>query len=143
MRYFLLLGLLSLQSLLYAQDTFSIVAVDSLTGEVGSAGASCLDAGVVSGGVAIIGDLIPGIGAINTQSFYLSANQNAARNQMLNGASPAQIINFLVQNDAQGDSTVRQYGIAALASNGSPQTAAFTGSNCFDYKGQIVGSYYA
>ena len=27
----------------FSQDTFSIVAVDSITGEVGSAGASCVD----------------------------------------------------------------------------------------------------
>ncbi|MEL6843305.1 MAG: hypothetical protein AAFP02_08825, partial [Bacteroidota bacterium] len=76
-----------MSSFLFAQDTFSIVAVDSVTGEVGSAGASCLDASIVAGGVSIIGDLIPGQGAINTQSFYLANNQNAARNQMLNGAT--------------------------------------------------------
>ncbi|MCD6065356.1 MAG: hypothetical protein K0S33_182 [Bacteroidetes bacterium] len=37
---FLLIALLFATSL-PAQDTFSIVAVDSTTGEVGSAGASC------------------------------------------------------------------------------------------------------
>ncbi|MEL7530898.1 MAG: DUF1028 domain-containing protein [Bacteroidota bacterium] len=135
--------LLSLPFVLQAQDTFSIVAVDSVTGEVGSAGASCLDAGVVAGGVAIIGDLIPGRGAINTQSFYLQSNQNNARNRMLMGDSPDQIINFLVANDAQNDAQVRQYGIADLDANASPRAAAFTGIDCFDYKNQIVGPYYA
>ena len=32
-----------LASTLYSQDTFSIVAVDTVTGEVGSAGAPCVD----------------------------------------------------------------------------------------------------
>ena len=43
-------------------DTFSIVAVDLETGEVGSAGASC-----ISGSI-IISDVHPGLGAIHTQS---------------------------------------------------------------------------
>ena len=49
-----------------AQDTFSIVAVDSITGEVGSAGASCLDDSDIAGGVFIISDVLPGKGAIHT-----------------------------------------------------------------------------
>lgn len=128
---------------LQAQDTFSIVAVDSTTGEVGSAGASCLDDSDISGGVTIIGDLIPGLGAINTQSFYISANQGNARNRLLLGESPTQVLNWLIANDAQGDSTVRQYGIASFDSLGQVAAAAFTGSNCFDYKGQRVGPDYA
>ena len=52
--------------------TFSIVAVDTTTGEVGSAGGSCI------AGSIIISDIHPGVGAIHTQSYYLSANQNYA-----------------------------------------------------------------
>ena len=37
---------LSLQFNVLAQDTFSIVAVDTVTGEIGSAGASCVGGGV-------------------------------------------------------------------------------------------------
>ncbi len=142
MRFLFLLAFL-LPAFLFAQDTFSIVAVDSVTGEVGSAGASCLDASIVAGGVSIIGDLVPGKGAINTQSFYLASNQNNARTRMLAGDSPDQIVNFLINNDAQGTPQDRQYGIADLDDNGSPRAAAFTGVDCFDYKNQIVGSYYA
>ena len=53
-----------------AQDTFSIVAVDTITGEVGSAGASCVDlfsAGITD--IGFLGDLFPGVGAINTQAI--------------------------------------------------------------------------
>lgn len=126
-----------------AQDTFSIVAVDSITGEVGSAGASCVDlfqAGMPTDD--FIGVLIPGVGAINTQAYYLVANQNNATNQMQIGQTPDQIIQWLVANDVQSNPTIRQYGVAAMI-NGSPQTAAHTGSSTNDYKNHIVGPNYA
>lgn len=126
-----------------AQDTFSIVAVDSVTGEVGSAGASCVDLFQTSlANDDFLGVLIPGVGAINTQAYYLPANQNNATNRMNLGDTPNEIIQWLVANDIQGNPTIRQYGIAALI-NGSPQTAAHTGSSTDDYKNHIVGPYYS
>ena len=59
-------------SILYS--TFSIVAVDVNTGEVGSAGGSCIANSI------IISDMHPGVGAIHTQSYWLSANQSYASN---------------------------------------------------------------
>ena len=38
----LLIGIIIYQINIIAQDTFSIVAVDTITGEIGSAGASCI-----------------------------------------------------------------------------------------------------
>jgi uncharacterized Ntn-hydrolase superfamily protein len=130
-----------------AQDTFSIVAVDSTTREVGSAGASCVDLFAFNlPDPSFIGDLIPNIGAINTQSYYLASNQSNARNRMLAGETPIQIINWLETNDAESNPLVRQYGIAGF--NGqNASSAAYTGANCFDYKnhktGNIAGFYYA
>ena len=40
----------------FSQDTFSICAVDTVTGEVGGAGASCIDNSAIAGGVVIIND---------------------------------------------------------------------------------------
>ena len=65
-----------------SQDTFSSVAVDAATGEVGSAGASCI------AGSIIISDIIPGRGAIHTQAYWRSTNQNNARIRMNLGDSP-------------------------------------------------------
>ena len=132
---------------LNAQDTFSIVAADSSTREVGSAGASCVD--LFSAGIpdaSFLGDLLPDTGAINTQAYYLAANQNNARAKMREGLSPAQIINWLVFNDVQGNSAKRQYGIAGF--NGvNVSSAGFTGANCDNYKnhatGSIDGIYYS
>lgn len=127
-----------------AQDTFSIVAVDSITGEVGSAGASCVDLILFfpTYPIDFLGDLIPGVGAINTQASYNTTNQSNARARMLAGDTPQQIINWLQANDAQGNGgSNRQYGIAALI-NGSPQTAGFTGTSTLNYKNHITGPNY-
>lgn len=126
-----------------AQDTFSICAVDTITGEVGSAGASCIDASQIAGGVVIISDVHPGRGVIHTQSYWLAANQNNAKNQMNLGQSPQQIITWLQANDAQNNPAIRQYGIVDFDSSGSPRSAAFTGINCFDYKNHIIGPNYS
>lgn len=131
--------------LLKGQDTFSIVAVDSVTGEIGSAGASCLDAGDIAGGASIISDIIPGLGAIHTQSFWRPQNQNNARVRLFFGDSPAELMTWLSNpaNDTDGTPARRQYGAVAFDSAGSPSAAAFTGADCFDWKGQLVGKDYA
>ena len=142
--YFLVLLLWgSLVMQLGAQDTFSIVAVDSATGEVGSAGASCVD--LFTFGLPtddFISQLIPGVGGINTQASYSASNQNNARTRMNAGDSPSQIIQWLQANDVAFNPQVRQYGIVGLI-NGSPQAAAFTGNSTLDYKNHIVGPNYA
>lgn len=126
-----------------AQDTFSIVAVDEATGEVGGAGATCLDIDRHNATALIINDLLPGRGAIHTQASWNATNQNTARARMENGASPDEIIDFLQNFDIQNNSRVRQYGIADFDSDGKARAGAFTGSNCFDEKSHIVGDYYA
>lgn len=126
-----------------AQDTFSIVGIDTITGEVGSAGASCVDLIAFSiSDPSFLGDLIPGKGAINTQAAYIAGNQTNARTRMNLGDTPAQIISWLQANDVGSNSSVRQYGIAAIVA-GSPQTAAFTGTNCMNYKNHVVGKNYS
>ena len=137
---FFLLGI----SNLYSQHTFSIVAVDTITGEIGSAGATCGDSIIWPGtaGAYIISDILPGVGAIHTQSFWLASNQVNARVQMQQGSTPNQIISWLVAHDAQNNPQSRQYGVVDY-SNGSSRSAAFTGTSCFDYKNHILGPNYA
>ncbi|MEY3444682.1 MAG: hypothetical protein RLZZ519_2963 [Bacteroidota bacterium] len=145
MKRLLILGwLLALCRLdLAAQDTFSIVAVDSITGEVGSAGASCVDLFSFPGYTNdFLGDLIPGVGAVNTQAYYLAGNQTNARARMNAGDTPQQIIDWLVANDIQGNPNIRQYGVVGLV-NGSPQAAAHTGVNTDNYKGHVLGPNYS
>jgi uncharacterized Ntn-hydrolase superfamily protein len=151
--------------------TFSIVAVDTATGEAGSAGGSCI------AGSMIISDIHPGIGVIHTQSYYLSANQNYASSLMDLGYSPSEIILLLEENDVQNNPSIRQYGIVDLHNENnygmlyehecneiegaiwqgelgsgelaecfdetSSRSASFTGNNCSNWKGHINGINYA
>lgn len=135
--------LMGLSLIVQAQDTFSIVAIDSVTGEIGSAGASCVGSSVYyPHGAAILSDVIPGIGAIHTQASWLAANQNYAHSLMMLGLSPQQIIDSLVANDAQHNPTTRQYGVVDF-NNGHPRSASFTGSNCLNYKNDTCNIYYS
>lgn len=125
------------------QDTFSIVAVDVQTGEVGSAGASCVDLFQTNlSDDDFLGELIPNVGAINTQAYYSAVNQNNATNRMLAGDTPDQIIQWLVANDVSSQPEYRQYGIAAIVDNG-PSTAAHTGASTDNYKGHVAGPNYS
>ena len=135
---------LLITSSVFSQHTFSIVAVDTITGEIGSAGATCGDSIIWPGtpGAYIISDILPGVGAIHTQSFWLASNQVNARVQMQQGSTPNQIISWLVAHDVQNNPQSRQYGVVDYQ-NGSSRSAAFTGTNCYDYKNHILGPNYA
>ena len=151
--------------------TFSIVAVDTNTGEVGSAGGSCIANSI------IISDIHPGIGVIHTQSYWNSANQDYASLLMDNGYSPEEIMLLLEENDVHNNPSIRQYGAVDLfqefnygflleeecleiddsiwnGESGSGElgecvdsttsrSASFTGDNCSDWKGHINGINYA
>ena len=120
-----------------AQGTFSIVAVDPVTGEVGSAGGSCIPGSI------ILSDVFPGAGVIHTQAFYLPGNQANARTRFLAGDSPQEIIDWLIANDLQGNPTIRQYGIVDIGPDAVPRSAGHTGVNTNDFKGHLLGPNYA
>ena len=135
MRQTLLLLIIFSTRILISQDTFSIVAVDTITGQVGSAGASCIQGSI------IISDIHPGVGAIHTQSYWNGNNQDSASSLMDQGYAPQDIIDWLVANDSQNDPTIRQYGIVDLIDGG--RSAGYTGENCYDFKGHKLGDNYA
>lgn len=143
MKYILVfLLVLSLIVNIDAQDTFSMVAVDSTTNQVGSAGASCVD--LTGSGMTgdFIGELLPGLGAINTQSWYDATNQANARNRMLEGLTPTQIIDWLNNNDVTNQPELRQYGIVGFVNDGTSASAS-TGSSNTAYANHIITPTYA
>jgi chitodextrinase/uncharacterized Ntn-hydrolase superfamily protein len=123
-------------------DTFSIVAYDPVTGEVGGAACSCF-----SGTIDFLSDLVLDgsnniIGGIHTQASYQSGNQDNARTRMLAGDTPSEIITWLEANDCCGGPNSRQYGIVGF--NGSTlETAGYTGSSNGNWAGNITGPNYA
>ncbi|MCH8903197.1 MAG: DUF1028 domain-containing protein [Bacteroidetes bacterium] len=119
------------------QHTFSIVAVDTATGQVGSAGASCINNSI------IISDLHPGVGAIHTQAAWNSFNQVYASSLMDQGLDPQTIIDSLVFYDALGDATVRQYGVVDFDPSGVPRNAGYTGTSNSTWANHISGYNYS
>ena len=132
-----------------AQHTFSIVAVDPVTGEVGSAGATCLTSSDCGGcgGAVIISQLTPGKGAINAQATVCIPNFNAqnGNSQIAQGLQAPDVLNSLLIFDGCqfGDTSNRQYGIVTLDSSALPSSVAFTGSSALTYAGHHVGPTYA
>jgi uncharacterized Ntn-hydrolase superfamily protein len=146
----LLSFLLSFSFNIFSQDTFSIIAVDSITGEVGAAGATCVDGIAQWGGIQLLNKIIPGKGGVNAQAWIClnpHINLDNAMTQMDDGLSPQEIIDWLVANDACNSQNFnpeyRQYGVVDFDANGSPRTAAFTGANADDFKGHRTGADYA
>lgn len=134
----------------FSQDTFSIIAVDPETKEVGSAGASCVTGIGSQGIIDIITKILPGRGGVNSQAYVCipNSNLNNAIEQMEMGASPSEIIDYLLNNDScssQGfDPEFRQYGIADFDDViGGPRTAGFTGNMADDYKEDRQGGTYS
>ena len=119
---------------IFGQDTFSIIAIDINTGEIGSAGASCI------AGSVIISKIHPGIGAVHTQALWNSINQDSASSLLDQGYTPEAIIDWLINNDAENNPSVRQYGVIDLINGGN--SAGYTGDNCYNYKNHIVGEDY-
>ena len=132
---------------LRAQDTFSIIAVDPVTGEVGSAGASCVT-GIGEVELSdIICDIIPARGGINAQALVCLPNPNLDNGiaQMAGGSSPQEVIDWLLANDAcgAGGPQDRQYGVVDLDPEGNPRAAGFTGSQNQDYAEDRQGPNYS
>ncbi len=118
-----------------AYATFSIVAVDTATGAVGGAGASCI------ANCQIINDIIEGIGAVHTQAYYLAENQQNAHALLAAGATPDSIIHWLENNDFEASPYFRQYGVVTLAGPGA--SAGYTGAANSYWAGHLSGPGYA
>ena len=112
--------------------TFSIVAFDPQTGELGVAVASKFLS---------VGAVVPfakaGVGAIAIQSW---ANLDYGKNglEMLEkGMTPKEVIEVLIQNDNQ--SALRQVGIV----DAKGKSITFTGNECYGWAGGLAGENFA
>jgi uncharacterized Ntn-hydrolase superfamily protein len=100
--------------------TWSVVAVDPATGDVGVAVSSCVE--TFGDGVAA---LVPGKGAAATQAGFDVRNRNRVFEGLKAGLTAQQIIDSVTDSawDAQTDR--RQYGVVTMA-DGFVQVAGFT-----------------
>ena len=113
-------------------STFSIVARDSVTGELGVAVASRFFA---------VGSVVPwakaDIGAVATQSFANTSFGWRGLALLEKGATPEEAVAILLRNDS--DPTRRQFGL--VDANG--KSATYTGSDCIAWAGGRHGNNYA
>jgi len=112
--------------------TFSIVARDPATGELGVA---------VQSRVLGVGSIVPwaraGVGAVATQSYANTAYGPEGLRQLGEGKTAEEVVAGLTGGDSE--KAVRQ--LAVLGVGGKP--AVFTGSGCLAWAGAKVGGHYA
>ena len=112
--------------------TYSIVARDAATGEMGVA---------VQSHWFSVGTLVcwgeAGVGVVATQSFVNPSFGPRGLSLLKNGLSPQMAVEALLELDPGKE--VRQ--LAILDANGA--VAAHTGANCIDAAGHIVGDQYS
>lgn len=118
-----------------AAATWSIVAVDPETLQVGAAGASCIE------DVENIAGLVPGKGAVVAQSVMNEAGRDRSVELLKAGRTPLEILAEItsLEFDSErwllpGGRSWRQYGIASLD---GPSQAAFTGDDALDWNGSL------
>ena len=112
--------------------TFSIIARDSVTGELGVAVASRFFG---------VGVVVPwakaGVGAVATQSFANTTFGWRGLELLEKGATPEEIVEILVKDD--DDPARRQFGIVAA----DGKSATYTGEKCLAWAGGRHGPDYA
>ena len=112
--------------------TFSIVAADPETGEVGVA---------VQSKFLAVGSVVPwakaNVGAVATQSWANTAFGPEGLALLEKGLSPEEVIDKLVADDP--DRSLRQ--VAVIDAEG--EASAFTGHECYDWAGHIIGKHHS
>lgn len=112
--------------------TFSIVAFDPETKELGVAVASKFPA---------VGSVVPwaraGVGAVATQSYANTSYGPDGLALLARGAQPAEVLEILTRRD--GRKADRQVGIV----DARGQAATFTGAKCNPWAGGKTGKHYA
>lgn len=112
--------------------TFSIVATDPATGEIGIA---------VQSKIVSVGSIVPfaraGVGAVATQSYANVKYGPFGLYLLEEGHSPDDVLSMLTQADPQREH--RQAGIIDAEGNAT----SFTGKNCTPWAGSIAGRHFA
>jgi uncharacterized Ntn-hydrolase superfamily protein len=132
----LLLAGAALGTARHAGATYSIVAVDTVTREVGGAGTSCLG----GSNVYIIYGSVPGAGVVHAQATFSQADRDRAVELLRQRTAPDQILTSITSASFDRNASVRQYAVADL----DGRVAAYTGDGTQSYAGDrqgIAGSF--
>ncbi|MEM7603180.1 MAG: DUF1028 domain-containing protein [Verrucomicrobiota bacterium] len=112
--------------------TFSIIAVDPDTGEIGVA---------VQSKIVGVGSIVPfakaGVGAVATQSYANVGYGPLGLMALEAGMGPEAVIELLTRDDPA--KALRQVGVITAGGRG----ASFTGRECMDWAGGVTGENYS
>lgn len=118
--------------------TFSVVAVDPETREVGTAVATCL----FKWDLSRFAKVVPNKGAVNTQSWLNFTNTANSVSHVQNNEPATDVIHWLSNHDAKNQPQRRQNLAITIDSEGGIDTAAYTGQASLGYKQHIIGDNY-
>jgi len=119
------------------RSTYSIVAIDPVTGDVGAAGASCVPISASS-----LAALVPGQGAAAIQAAFIPKNQTEVFNLLSQGKTASEIIGQIGNDTYDSNFEIRQYGVVTLH-GGNIQAAGFTGNETPTWAGDRQDLRYA
>ena len=111
-------------------STWTIVAADAKTGDVGVAGASC----VPDTHADAVAALVPGKGAAAVQAFWDLQNRNRVFELLRAGQPADEIVRQVTDANFDKGFSDRQYGVATI-SQGVAKVSAFTGKENLDWAG--------
>lgn len=127
-----ILWLAGLVTTIPAWATYSIVAVDQQTGQVGGAATTC----IAGASVSRVYQGVPGVGAIHAQANTNISGRQYGAQLLQKGYAADVIISALSSADFDPWASTRQYGVVTL--NGT--SAGFTGANNGFYASDIQGT---
>jgi uncharacterized Ntn-hydrolase superfamily protein len=116
-------------------NTWTIVAVDPATGDVGIAGASCVPVKIDA-----IAALVPGKGVATTQAAFNVTNRDKALIALNEGLTAEEVI--IAALDLDDDEEDRQYGVVTL-NEGVVHVASYTGEANQPWAGAITDTIAA
>jgi uncharacterized Ntn-hydrolase superfamily protein len=116
-------------------NTWTIVALDPATGDVGIAGASCVPVKIDA-----IAALVPGKGVATTQAAFNKINRDKVMLALNAGVTAQEVITAAF--DLDDDLEDRQYGVVTL-NDGVVHVAAYTGEDTQAWTGAITDTAWA
>jgi uncharacterized Ntn-hydrolase superfamily protein len=108
-------------------STWSIVALDPETGDVGAAGASCVPVNAT-----VLAALVPGHGAAAIQAEFDIENRDRAFELLKMGLQAEEVRDLMTEKSADTGLSFRQYGIVTMK-DGVVQAAGYTGDRNFSW----------
>jgi uncharacterized Ntn-hydrolase superfamily protein len=116
-----------------ARATYSVVAVDRVTNEVGGVSASC----VGNTDLRQIYGSVPGMGVVHAQALLGSPGRDRAVELLMDGVAPDLIVAMITDESFDLEAASRQYGIVDLEG----RSAGFTGASTIDYADDVQGEH--